>query len=53
MEEVHEVFVGVTKVTNGYLVETNKGRQIVVSLAKVMKIVKELLKPELVKVIGE
>lgn len=52
MIETHEVYVCISKVTGGYIVETNKGKEIVVSLAKAMKIVKELLKPELIVVSG-
>lgn len=52
MVETQEVYVSVVKVTGGYIVDTSKGREIVVSLAKAMKIVKEVLKPELIVVSG-
>lgn len=51
MIDTQEVYVSVVKVTGGYIVDTNKGREIVVSLPKVMKIVKEVLKPELLELV--
>lgn len=47
MVQLQEVYLSVAKIEGGYIVDTQNGRQVITSLPKVVKLIKEILEPEL------